>query len=84
MLFIFTEVARFLCGSYLFMQFQTMESGTVENTIATVKGKEWTVQRLLMNESYIKIFANLLTSIMKIIPLKAGTSDEGGKIAMQT
>ena len=62
-----------------------MEHVLVENAIATVKGKEWTVQRSLMNASYIKTFVNLaIASIMKVIPLKARTLDEGEKIAVQT
>ena len=67
------------------MQIPTMEHVLVENVIATVKGKEWTVQRSLMNASYIKTFVNLaIASIMKVIALKARTLDEGEKIAVQT
>ena len=58
-----------------------MEHVLVENAIATVKGKEWTVQQLLMNASYIKTFVNLeIASIMKVIPTKARTLDKAKKL----
>ena len=58
-----------------------MEHVLVENAIATVKGKEWTVQQLLMNASYIKTFVNLeIASIMKVISIKARTLDKAKKL----